>query len=115
MAGERRSLTTLGIGIRVHLRACKCLVEVDPLAFIIRKYNLLDFSANPHPSIIPSSTLAVLGVLKIMAQLSSPGFAVDISEVKDDRLRRLLQGLLDVNPKKRVRFFDSPITRLSLL
>ncbi|CAM9778889.1 unnamed protein product [Sphacelaria rigidula] len=52
---------------------------------------------------------------EIIAQVSKPGFAVDLSAIKDGRLRSVLEGLLDPAPIKRVRHFDSPTTRLALL
>lgn len=52
---------------------------------------------------------------QIIAKLGQPGFTVNLSEVCDGRTRGLLEGLLDLDPKKRLRYFDSPISRLALL
>lgn len=49
-----------------------------------------------------------------IAKLANPDFGMDLSEVKDGRTRGLLEGLLDPDPKKRLRYFDSPLTRLAL-
>ena len=55
------------------------------------------------------------GRRQTIAKLAKPDFEVDLSEVKDGRTRGLLEGLLDPDPKKRLRYFDSPMARIALL
>lgn len=52
---------------------------------------------------------------QIMTEVSRRGFAVDLSEVKDGLLGILLQGLLEPDSNKRIRYFDSSTMRLALL
>lgn len=55
------------------------------------------------------------GRRQTVAKLAKPDFEVDFSDVKDGRTRGLLEGLLEPDPKKRLRYFDSPMTRIALL
>eukprot|EP00903_Cladosiphon_okamuranus_P010311 g9758.t1 len=52
---------------------------------------------------------------KTIATLGQPGFTVDLSDVKDARTKGLLEGLLDPDPQKRLRYFDSVACRFALL
>lgn len=54
-------------------------------------------------------------VRQTIAALGQPGFSVDLSEVKDGRIRGLLQRLLDPDEKRRLRYFESPMSRLAML
>ncbi|CAM9457116.1 unnamed protein product [Ectocarpus fasciculatus] len=50
-----------------------------------------------------------------IAAVGQPQFTVDLSEVTDGRTRGLLEGLLNPDPKKRLKYFDSVSCRLALL
>ena len=78
--------------------------------FAVVCYLLLPFVSRvpPHPDTSPLPRQKI-------ATLARPDFSVDLSGVKDGRTRGLLKGLLDPDPKKRLRYFDSPMTRLALL
>ncbi|CAM9391009.1 unnamed protein product [Ascophyllum nodosum] len=47
--------------------------------------------------------------------LGQEGFAVDLSGISDTRIQGLLKGLLDPDPQKRLRYFDSPLGQLAFL
>ncbi|CAM9133049.1 unnamed protein product, partial [Hapterophycus canaliculatus] len=50
-----------------------------------------------------------------IAKIGQTGFSVDLSRVRDGRTKGLLEGLLDPDPQRRMKYFDSVSCRLALL
>lgn len=53
--------------------------------------------------------------LQTIAAVGQPQFTVDLSGVTAGRTRGLLEGLLNPDPKKRLKYFDSVSCRMALL